>query len=91
MMEASEGADADDCVPIEVLEIDQPIMKNGVPTGRLRCKLEVWWINAFLGGSPLFAPLQSFCSSRDSQQPLNVVSRRRVNGRQKQQQRRENV
>jgi hypothetical protein len=31
--------------PIETVEIDEPIVKNGVETGRIRCKIEAWWMD----------------------------------------------
>jgi hypothetical protein len=31
--------------PIVTLNIDEPMIKNGVETGHLKCKVEVWWMD----------------------------------------------
>lgn len=31
--------------PIEGIQIDQPLIKNGKETGRIRCELEAWWMS----------------------------------------------
>jgi hypothetical protein len=40
-----EGFDFTDNDPIESVDVDTPILKNGVETGRLRCKIEAWWMD----------------------------------------------
>ena len=67
IVEASNSGLEDDRIPIEVLDIDESILKNGVATGRLRCRLEVWWISSHLGGPVVFEPRQSFGAIRAAQ------------------------
>jgi hypothetical protein len=31
--------------PIATVQIDEPLLKNGVETGHLKCQLEVWWMD----------------------------------------------
>jgi hypothetical protein len=37
------SAAADD--PIVTVQIDEPLLKNGVETGHLKCQLEIWWMD----------------------------------------------
>jgi hypothetical protein len=38
-------ADSEDGDPIQGIEIDEPLMKNGRETGRIQCEVEAWWMN----------------------------------------------
>lgn len=40
-----------DFLPIESVDIDQPLLKNGVEKGTLKCKVEVWWMDSSLCSS----------------------------------------
>jgi hypothetical protein len=31
--------------PITTIHIDEPLLRNGVETGRIRCQLEAWWMD----------------------------------------------
>jgi hypothetical protein len=35
----------DDDDPIEGIQIDEPLMKNGRETGRIQCEVEAWWMS----------------------------------------------
>ena len=65
----------DDDDPIVRVDIDEPIIKNGIETGRLQCQLEIWWTDGTI--TKAFTPHSS--SSSNS----NVGGRRRLNNRSK--------
>lgn len=64
--------DEDDDDPIVRVDIDEPIVKNGIETGRLQCQLEIWWTDGTI--TKAFTPHSSTGSSNSKN---NVGGRRR--------------
>ena len=70
--------DEDDDDPIARVDIDEPIIKNGIETGRLRCQLEIWWTDGTI--TKAFSPIGNI----DTKTKPGPVGRRqrRINNRQ---------
>ena len=68
----------DDDDPIVRVDIDEPIIKNGIETGRLQCQLEIWWTDGTI--TKAFTPSDSTSSGSNA-----GASRlgRRINNRSK--------
>lgn len=53
-----------DFVPIESIDIDQPLMKNGVEKGWLKCTVEAWWMDRSVTSSVEFGSERRNASGR---------------------------
>lgn len=80
--ESDDHPDPPDVDPIEAIEIDEPIVKNGVETGRIKCKIEAWWMhdwaaNNFNGSGSGSLPFHSSRATNGSEEFRGVLSERR--------------
>jgi hypothetical protein len=82
--EPSERTEAD---PMDTIEIDEPIVKNGVETGRIKLKLEAWWMDEWTRkafgskSSAGFFPGDRIGKGAGSDRVINGEKQERRNGR----------